>query len=960
MKKLHNRLENLFADLNDEIATVDFVDEATIQGWTWECDQHGHFTACSPEVENVLGIKSAEFLGNPFSRFQLTDDSSSKIEAMLDRASPPIAVEVDYKSSRGTTVPVTLHILNSPRGNGSKDGTWRGFTQLISASDQIISSDPVVFGHPLTESDPFVEGSPIDETPITGTNGSEPLVVPVKLKDAIFGDIEVSHDVAGSSWSAGEVRLVEQVADQLSLALENARLFKQTQEALADSESRAQELVLLNEMSRTLSSNLDVGAVVEKIYTYTSRLMDTYNFYVALYQQPTEQISFPLVIADGERVTREHPEWDAWQADQPVSGLTGYVINSRQPLLIKEQVVEQLKEQGIDYVEVGSGGVSSWLGVPMSIGDRVIGVITVQSENIPNLYDQHHRDLLSSIGNQAAIAIENARLLEESNRRNEELTALNSITSAASHSLNLEEILQEALIQVLKSTPFEAGLISIADEGDAELKLRAQYGLPNAIVNQLETSGLRGTLCDETYRRGTVVNLNDISKVDFRGTGNLLGLGFRSYLGIPLESKGKILGTLCAFGLSASRHPNVEINLAMMRSVGQQVGVAIVNAQLFEEQRRTAHRLREVDKLKSQFLANMSHELRTPLNSIIGFSRVILKGIDGPTTDLQEQDLTAIYNSGQHLLSMINDILDLSKIEAGKMEISFEDVDLQNLIKSVMSTAVGLVKDKPIELFQVIPTDLPLVRADPLRIRQVILNLLSNAAKFTEEGAITVKAQVEATPAGKSEVVISVTDTGPGIAGEDHDKLFQPFSQVDASPTRKSGGSGLGLSICRALVEMHGGRIDVESKLDEGSTFYFTLPLNEAKSAIILDRPSLGDHKVILAIESNPKVVDYYQLQLIDHGYQVIALTEPDRAVKKARQERPCAITLDVLWPDEQGWQILSELKQDPTTRDIPVIICSMVEDKERALDLGADAYLTKPILGEDLIKVLQSLNVNN
>jgi signal transduction histidine kinase len=956
MKKLHNRLEDLFADLNDEIITADYANEATIQGWTWECDQFGHFTACSPEVENVLGINPSEFLGNPFSNFQLTNDSSSKIEALLEHSSPPIAVAVDYKSSEGSPIPVTLHILNSPRANGSEDGGWRGFTQIISESGQVALYDPTVTDELRAERNPMVEGSPT----IAGSNGSEPLIVPVKLKDATFGELEVSPEAAGASWSAGEVRFVEQVADQLSLALENAGLFKQTQEALADSESRAQELVLLNEMSRALSSNLDVAAVVEKIYAYTSRLMDTYNFYVALYHPPSEQISFPLVIADGERVAPEHPEWEAWSSEQPVSGLTGHVINSRQALLIREQVVEQLKEQGIDYVEVGSGGVSSWLGVPMMIGDRVIGVIAVQSEDIPNLYSQHHQELLSSIGNQAAIAIENARLLEESHRRNEELTALNSITSAASQSLNLEEILQEALIQVLKSTAFDAGLISIADEEDAELKLRTQYGLPESLVDHLKMSGLKGTLCAETFRRGTVVNLDDLSKVDFRGTGSLRGVGFKSYLGIPLESKSKILGTLCAFGLSASRHPNVEINLAMMRSVGQQVGVAIVNAQLFEEQRKTAHRLREVDKLKSQFLANMSHELRTPLNSIIGFSRVILKGIDGPTTDLQQQDLTAIYNSGQHLLNMINDILDLSKIEAGKMEIAFEDVDLQNLIKSVMSTAVGLVKDKPIELFQVIPNDLPLVRADPLRIRQVILNLLSNAAKFTEEGAITIKAQVNTTAAGKSEVIISVTDSGPGIAGEDLELLFQPFSQVDASPTRRSGGSGLGLSICRALVEMHGGRIDVESKLDEGSTFYFALPLNATIPAKIPDQPSAGDNKIIFAIEPNPKVVDYYQMHLNDQGYAVRAITELEQAVNKARQEHPFAITLDVLWPDDQGWQILSELKQDPITRDIPVIVCSMVEDRERALSLGADAYLTKPILGEDLIKVLQSLNGNS
>ena len=236
--------------------------------------------------------------------------------------------------------------------------------------------------------------------------------------------------------------------------------------------------------------------------------------------------------------------------------------------------------------------------------------------------------------------------------------------------------------------------------------------------------------------------------------------------------------------------------------------------------------MREVDRVKSQFLANMSHELRTPLNSIIGFSRVILKGIDGPVTETQQQDLTAIYTSGQHLLMLINDILDLSKIEAGKMELAFSDLNLADLINSAMSTAIGLVKDKPIKLIANFSKDLPLVRADATRVRQVVINFLSNAAKFTEQGSITIAAEQTVDPAGKPEVMVTVTDTGPGIAEADRSKLFLPFSQVDDLATRKTGGTGLGLSICRSLIELHGGRIGLlRSKVGEGSTFFFTLPL---------------------------------------------------------------------------------------------------------------------------------------
>jgi len=183
-----------------------------------------------------------------------------------------------------------------------------------------------------------------------------------------------------------------------------------------------------------------------------------------------------------------------------------------------------------------------------------------------------------------------------------------------------------------------------------------------------------------------------------------------------------------------------------------------------------------MDRLKSQFLANMSHELRTPLNSIIGFSRVILKGIDGPINDTQRQDLSAIYNSGQHLLALINDVLDLSKIEAGKMEMAFSEVNVGDVIVSAMSTAVGLTKDKPIQLRHVIPPNLPPVQADSTRIRQVLINLISNAAKFTDEGSITVEATLSNGPDGSPEIMVAVTDTGPGIAEKDQIKLFQAFS----------------------------------------------------------------------------------------------------------------------------------------------------------------------------------------
>jgi CheY-like chemotaxis protein len=353
----------------------------------------------------------------------------------------------------------------------------------------------------------------------------------------------------------------------------------------------------------------------------------------------------------------------------------------------------------------------------------------------------------------------------------------------------------------------------------------------------------------------------------------------------------------------------------------------------------------------------MSHELRTPLNSIIGFSRVILKGIDGPINEIQEQDLQAIHHSGQHLLDMINNILDLSKIEAGKMELNIEEIALDDVLDSVISTARGLVKEKSIKLLTDIPEDLPLVNADRTRVRQIMLNLLQNAAKFTDEGSITVHVDVLSED---KEVKVSVIDTGIGISPEDQDKLFERFSQVDSSLTRKVGGSGLGLSITKLLVEMQGGLIDLHSAPGEGTTFWFTLPIGapHVEEPPEPDEDIYTDTKVIISIDDDEKVIDLYKRYLRSHGYKVIPITEPNGIIEKIKEINPYAITLDIMMPQKDGWQVIQEIKNDPETAHIPVIICSIVEEKDRAYQLGAVDYLVKPILEDELVNAINRLEL--
>ena len=429
----------------------------------------------------------------------------------------------------------------------------------------------------------------------------------------------------------------------------------------------------------------------------------------------------------------------------------------------------------------------------------------------------------------------------------------------------------------------------------------------------------------------------------------------RSEMALPLKLGGVIIGALDV--QSTESNAFTEADVTLFTTLADQISVAIENANAYEISQQTLEEMKELDRVKSQFLANMSHELRTPLNSVIGFSRVILKGIDGPINETQEQDITAIYNSGLHLLNMINEILDLSKIEAGKMELQIDDVEISNVVNNAVNSASGLIKGKPIQLVTRVEPDLPSIKGDELRLSQILTNLLGNAVKFTEKGSITIEAGLHHTEDNADEILITVADTGIGIAPEDQGKLFQRFSQVDDSPTRRTGGTGLGLSIARSLVELHGGRIGLlSSDTNLGSTFYFTIPVKrEPAIQVVQDLPP-GEN-IILSIDDDPQVITLYERFLKPYGYEVVALTNPELAVDRARELKPFAITLDIMMPDKDGWQVLSELKKDEETRNIPVMICSILEEEEKGFNLGASEYLVKPFLHDDLANAIKRLD---
>ena len=367
------------------------------------------------------------------------------------------------------------------------------------------------------------------------------------------------------------------------------------------------------------------------------------------------------------------------------------------------------------------------------------------------------------------------------------------------------------------------------------------------------------------------------------------------------------------------------------------------------------------NKAKSAFLANMSHELRTPMNAIIGYSEMLMEDAQDDGNEDAVGDLRKIHAAGKHLLTLINDILDLSKIEAGKMELYLESFEVSDMIGEVQSTILSVVQNKGNQLVVDVDPGLGEMYSDLTKVRQSLFNLLSNAAKFTEGGEVGLSAKAQSV-GGDPGVEFRVSDSGIGIPPEKLGAIFEEFSQADESTTRNFGGTGLGLAISRRFCQMMGGDIRVESTVGRGSTFIITLPLRTAPAAAApakeaaAETPSIQAESggTILVVDDDPNALDLIGRTLQSSGFRVVTCSDGQEALRLARSVKPAAITLDVIMPGLDGWAILDALKSDPETRGIPVVMVTMTDDKEMGYALGAEEFLTKPIERKQLVSILE------
>ena len=407
-----------------------------------------------------------------------------------------------------------------------------------------------------------------------------------------------------------------------------------------------------------------------------------------------------------------------------------------------------------------------------------------------------------------------------------ELRALGEVSQAVNSTLDLEQVLSTIVTNATQLANTEAGAIYVFDELSQEFRLRATYGMSEQMIDALRNQhAVLSDAIGEATERGEPTQIADLRDEPPSLVNDIiLREGYRARLLVPLLRSDEIFGALVVRRREPGVFPKNTVDL--LRTFATQSVLAIQNARLFLEIEEKGRQLAEASKHKSQFLANMSHELRTPMNAILGYTELILDGIYGEPSEKMTGVLMRVQANGKHLLGLINDVLDLSKIEAGQLTLSLGEYSIKDMVYNVFGVVESLAKNKKLALDVDVPPQLPSAHGDERRLTQVLLNLVGNALKFTDNGGVTIR-----TVADLDSFTVSVTDTGPGIAPADQAKIFEEFQQADSSTTKEKGGTGLGLAIAKQIVEMHGGRLWVESELGKGSTFQFMLPINVERQA---------------------------------------------------------------------------------------------------------------------------------
>ena len=665
---------------------------------------------------------------------------------------------------------------------------------------------------------------------LSGLLGFRALVAVPMLRDGIpVGAILVGRRAPGF-FPDRQVDLLRAFADQAVIALENVRLFKELQEinrALTQAHGQVTEALeqqtATSEILRTIAqAQTDVQPVFDTIVRSAARLCHAANAAVfltdgSMLYHPANYGSAPEVLA---AVRAQYPRPVDRDTTPGLAIVTRSVVHV--PDIEEPATLPHVREIGRLL------GFRSVVAVPMLREGKAVGVVNVARRGSGGFSDGEV-ELLKTFADQAVIAIENVRLFRELEARTaaltrsvDQLTALGEVGRAVSSTLDLETVLTTIVAHAVQLSGLDGGVVFEYDESAEEFVQRVATETGGALAEARRTTRIRK---GEGALGRTAITLEPVQVPDITAPGayagrlreNLIESGIRAILAVPMAREGRLIGCLGVMRNRPGEFPAETIDL--LRTFATQSALAIQNAKLFREIEDKSRQLEVASQHKSEFLANMSHELRTPLNAVIGFSEVLVDRMFGALNEKQEEYLKDIHASGQHLLSLINDILDLSKIEAGRMDLEPTEFDLPVTLENALTLVHERAGRHGITLHMSADERVRQVRADERKIRQVVLNLLSNAIKFTPAGG---RIEVRAVPS-QGGVEVSVSDTGVGIASEDQEAIFEEFRQVGTA-AKKVEGTGLGLALSRKFIELHGGRIWVQSQVGAGSTFTFTLP----------------------------------------------------------------------------------------------------------------------------------------
>jgi signal transduction histidine kinase/ActR/RegA family two-component response regulator len=600
------------------------------------------------------------------------------------------------------------------------------------------------------------------------------------------------------------------------------------------------------------------------------------------------------------------------------------------------------------------GGFRTTMGAPMLIDDEVVGVLAVWRNEVSQ-FDEREQNLVTAFAGQAAMAMNSVKLVQQLEARSSELArklgeleALREVGEVVNSSLDVANVLATIAKHAVRISATDGGSIMEYDEDEQCFLVRSVYQTAASVIERLRHTRIHldETLVGRAAKLGRPLAVPDLSAVERDPhLAVLYDAGWRSLVAVPMLREGQIVGSLVVRRMRPGEF--AEETLTLLEMFADQSALALLNAQLYRELKQRSAELEVASRHKSEFLASMSHELRTPLNAVLGFSEVLLERMFGDLNERQEEYLRDIHGSGKHLLELLNEILDLSKVEAGRMELEYSTFPLRRVLDNTASMLRERAAAHGIELHVEVGPGIDQVYADELRLKQVVLNLATNAVKFTgDDGAVVIRA----TRSG-AEVHIAVTDTGRGVPPEDRERIFESFQQGGRGPSQEEG-TGLGLTLSRRIVELLGGRMWLDSEVGVGSTFGFSLRSRESETGRDTAR-TVGD---VVVIEDDRPSLDLITAYLSGAALRVTVAGDGQSGLDAVRRVRPAAVLLDIRLPGIDGWAVLQALKAEAQTRDIPVIIVSIVDERARGTKLGAAAYLVKPVSRDALLQALRAV----